>query len=91
MASLSYHQVREPGNIFTKTARKNMKDLFLKVILRVCLLFIYLFLAALVFVAVQGLALVVGSRGYSLAAVPRLLIAVASLVARGLRSCGAQA
>ena len=68
-----------------------MKDLFLKVILRVCLLFIYLFLAALVFVAVQGLALVVGSGGYSLAAVPRLLIAVASLVARGLRSCGAQA
>ena len=32
-----------------------------------------------------------GSRGYSLAVVPRLLTAVASLVARGLSSCGTQA
>ena len=45
----------------------------------ICLL--YLFLACWVFVAVCGLSLVVASGGYSLVAVGRLLITVASLVA----------
>ena len=53
--------VGTPGNIFTQTARKNMKDLFLKGDFFVCVPSFYLFLAAL------GLhccprALVVGSR-----------------------------
>ena len=39
--------------------------------------FIYLFLAVLVLCCCAGFALVAASRGYSLAAVPRLLIVVA--------------
>ena len=43
-------------------------------------LFIYLFLAVLGLSCCAGFALVVVSGGYSLAEVPRLLMAVASLV-----------
>ena len=45
--------------------------------------FIYLFLAVLGFVAVCGLSLVVASRGYSLAMLCELLIAVTCLVIHG--------
>ena len=62
-----------------------------------CNLFIYFWLCWF-FVAVQGLSLVVASRGYSLVAGCGLLIAVASLVAEhglwlghSLSSCGTQA
>ena len=55
----------------------------------------YLFLGALVFITVHGFSLAAGSRSYSLAAVCRLLIAVASLAVKhrlwrlaGCSSCG---
>ena len=57
----------------------------------------YLFLAVLVFIAAHGFFLVAASRGYSLAVMHRLLIAVASLVGRtaaghmSFSSCGSRA
>ena len=47
----------------------------------------FLFLAALGFIAAQGLSLVAVSRGYSLVVVHRLLIAVAALIAEHGFSC----
>ena len=49
----------------------------------------YLFWQYWVFVAARGLSLAVASRVYSLVAICRLLIVVASLVAKhGSRACG---
>ena len=51
-------------------------------IMKRVVLFLYLFLVALVFIAVHKLSLVVVSRGYSLVAVCRLIMIVASFVAK---------